>query len=468
MTQIPILSGIFATGTGVDVRTSYPVNMVPVPADSGVSPGYLRPADGIVGQGEGPGVGRGGIEWRGVLYRVMGSKFVSVDISGVVTVIGEVGEGDTVRMSYGFTLLAIASNNNLFYYDGTTLTQVTDPNVGVVLDVQWIDGYYAVTDGEFVAFSDINNPFSFSTLKYVSSESDPDPIVGVRKLRNELYAINRNSIECLDNVGGSGVPFARIEGAKITKGAVGTFAVAIYMETLAFVGSGYNEAPGVYLGINAGANKISTVEVDRILATYTEADLSQTLVEVRNDNGHQHLYIHLVDRTLVYDAAASKALGSQVWFVLTSSMTGESVYRARHLVWCYDRWNSCDPTSYSVARLTQDVSTHYGEPVRWEFSTPILYNDGKGGVVHEIELVCLAGRVALGADPTISTSYSYDGVTWSIAKSIKVGTVGERLKRIVWFRQGSFTHTRVQRFRGTSDAHVSVLRLEAAMSGSAF
>jgi hypothetical protein len=222
------------------------------------------------------------------------------------------------------------------------------------------------------------------------------------------------------------------------------------------------------LGINAGANKISTVEVDRILASYTEAQLSQTLVEVRNDNGHQHLYIHLVDRTLVYDAAASKALGAQVWFVLTSSMTGESVYRARHLVWCYDRWNSCDPTSYSVARLTQDVSTHYGEPVRWEFSTPILYNDGRGGVVHELELVCLSGRVALGADPTISTSYSYDGVTWSNPKSTKVGTVGERLKRIVWFRQGSFTHTRVQRFRGTSDAHVSVLRLEAAMSGSAF
>lgn len=466
--QIPILSGIYTKGGDVDVRIAYPVNMVPVPANSGVSPGYLRPADGIVGQGVGPGVGRGGIEWRGVLYRVMGSRFVSVAIDGTVTDIGEVGEGGNVRMSYGFTLLAIASNNNLFYYDGVSLTQVTDPNVGIVLDVQWIDGYFAVTDGEFIAFSDINNPFSFSTLKYVSSESDPDPIVGVRRLRNELYAINRNGIECLDNVGGSGVPFARIEGAKITKGAVGTFAVAIYMETLAFVGSGYNEAPGVYLGVNAGANKISTVEIDRVLASYSEADLSQTLVECRNDNGHQHLYIHLVDRTLVYDSAASQALGTQVWFILTSSMTGESIYRARHLVWAYDRWNSCDPTSYSVGRLTQDVSSHYGEMVRWEFSTPITYNDGSGGAVYELELVSLSGRVALGNEPTISTSYSYDGVDWSVSKFVRVGKIGNRLKRIVWFKQGSFTHMRIQRFKGTSDAHIAVMRLEANMSGSAF
>jgi putative ABC transport system ATP-binding protein len=45
--QIPVLSGIYADGDA-DFRSSYPVNLVPVPKDSGVSQGYLRPADGIV------------------------------------------------------------------------------------------------------------------------------------------------------------------------------------------------------------------------------------------------------------------------------------------------------------------------------------------------------------------------------------------------------------------------------------
>lgn len=67
--QIPILSGTFAD-VSPDYRTSYPRNLVPVPKDTGVSEGYLRPADGIVALGTGPGVDRGGINWNGVLYRV--------------------------------------------------------------------------------------------------------------------------------------------------------------------------------------------------------------------------------------------------------------------------------------------------------------------------------------------------------------------------------------------------------------
>ena len=53
MVQIPILNGIYAD-TGPDLRTSYPVNMVPVPKGNGISNGFSRPADGIVGNGTGP------------------------------------------------------------------------------------------------------------------------------------------------------------------------------------------------------------------------------------------------------------------------------------------------------------------------------------------------------------------------------------------------------------------------------
>ena len=48
--QIPILNGIY-TDNGPDLRTSYPVNMVPVPKNSGISSGFLRPGDGIVANG---------------------------------------------------------------------------------------------------------------------------------------------------------------------------------------------------------------------------------------------------------------------------------------------------------------------------------------------------------------------------------------------------------------------------------
>ena len=468
MVQIPILNGIY-TDNGPDFRTSYPVNMVPVPKSNGISDGFLRPADGIVANGTGPGVDRGGINWNGVCYRVMGSKFCSVSSTGVVTVIADVGNnGKDVSMDYSFDLLAIASNDKLYYYDGTTVTQVTDPDLGVVLDVVWVDGYFMTTDGEFLVVTDLSNPYAVNPLKYGSSEADPDPVVALLKLRNEVYALNRNTIEVFDNVGGDLFPFQRIEGAQIEKGATGTHACCIFMETCAFLGSGWNEAPGIYLGVNANAQKISTQEIDEILLNYTEAELATVNMEMRNDRAHQHLYVHLPDRTLVFDGSATEEMGQPVWFTLTSSLVGFSKYRAQNFVWCYDKWLCGDPVNTNVGYLVQDISTHYGSKVRWEFGTTIVYNEGRGAIFQQLELVGLTGSVAFGEDPTINTSYSTDGETWSQQKFIKAGKTGQRAKRLVWFQQGWMRNWRMQRFQGTSDAHMSFARLEAAIEPLAF
>jgi hypothetical protein len=99
----------------------------------------------------------------------------------------------------------------------------------------------------------------------------------------------------------------------------------------------------------------------------------------------------------------------------------------------------------------------------WEFGTLITYNEGRGAVFHELELVGLPGRVVFGLDPVIWTSYSLDGETWSQERLIKAGRQGERLKRMVWRQQGKMSHYRIQRFRGTSDARISLARLEATI-----
>jgi hypothetical protein len=80
--QIPILSGIYSDPAG-DFRTSLPKNMIPVSKEQGISKGYLRPADGITEFGTGPGTDRGGINWNGILYRVMGTKLVKVAADGI-------------------------------------------------------------------------------------------------------------------------------------------------------------------------------------------------------------------------------------------------------------------------------------------------------------------------------------------------------------------------------------------------
>ena len=466
--QIPILNGIY-TDNGPDLRTSYPVNLVPVPLNSGISSEFLRPGDGIVQNGTGPGVDRGGINWNGVCYRVMGTKLVTVASNGAVTVLGDVGGpvNTLVTMDYSFDRLAIASGGRLYYWNGT-LTQVTDPDLGIVLDVVWVDGYFMTTDGDYLIVTELSDPTQVNPLKYGAAEADPDPVVALLKLRNEVYALNRNTIEVFDNVGGDLFPFARIDGAQIQKGVIGTFGCCVFMEQVAFLGSGRNEQPGIYLGANATVTKVSTQEIDDLLMSYTEVQLATVKLEARNDKNHQHLYVHLPDRTLVFDASASRALSNPVWFTLTTTVSGFAQYRARNLVWAYDKWLVGDPQTSNVGYFVDTVGTHWGQKVRWEFGTLIVYNESNGALFHELELVSLTGRVALGIDPQISTSYSVDGLSWSQDRFIRAGTTGNTKKRLAWFQQGHMRNWRIQRFRGDSDSHISFARLEAQIEGLAY
>jgi hypothetical protein len=503
--QIPILNGIYTDGTP-EIRTSYPVNLVPVPKVSGISNGFLRPGDGIVANGTGPGVDRGGIEWNNICYRVMGTSLVSVSSSGAVTVLGDVGGPTTnlVTFDYSFTSLAVASGGRLYYWNSTAgLLQVTDPDLGFVIDFCWVDGYFMTTDGQYLIVTELNDPFAVNPLKYGSSEADPDPILALLKLRNEVYALNRHTIEVFNNVGGDLFPFARIEGAQIQKGVVGTQACCVFVDAMAFLGGGRNEAPGIYLGVSATTTKVSTQEIDNILQRYTEAQLSTVKLESRNDKAHEHLYVHLPDQTLVYDASASRELQEQVWFVLASTTTGIAQYRARNIVWCYSKWLVGDPQSNAIGYLVQDTGHHWGQQVRWEFGTLIVYNESNGAIFNKLELVALTGSVALATqvvngllqengffllqengeyillelavpnsaalgNPQISTSYSVDGRSWSQDRFISVGTTGDTKKRLAWFQQGHMRNWRIQRFRGDSSAHVSFARLEAQLEALAF
>jgi hypothetical protein len=459
--QIPILNGIY-TDTAGDFRVEYPRNMIPVVLKSGISPAYLRPADGIISLGTGPGIDRGAIEWQGLLYRVMGTKLVSISSTNVVTVIGDVGGTGQVTFDYSFDYLAIASGGNLFLYRPSTgLQQVTDPDLGTVIDVVWVDGYFMTTDGEFLIVTELNNPFAVNPLKYGSSEADPDPVVALLKVRNEVYALNRHTIEVFDNVGGQLFPFQRVEGAQVQRGSIGTHTCCVFQESIAFIGGGRNEAPAVWLIAGSNAEKISSREVDLLLTEFTETQLSTVLMEARVDNGYRQLYIHLPNQTLVFDAASTTQAGSPVWFTLSTGLVGPAQYRAKNLVWAYNRWNVGNPASTAFGYLTDTLSSHWGELNGWQFSTIIIYNESRGVIFHELELVALTGNTIFGQDPSIWTSYTEDGLTWSQERVCKAGKTGVRGKRLSWLQQGRMRQWRAQKFRGTSDAQLAVARLEA-------
>lgn len=461
--RIPIINGIYTNNSG-DFRVSYPRNLIPVATPTGASVGYLRPADGIELLSNGVGRDRGAINWRGVCYRVQGSNLISVDLSGVVVSLGVIeDDGSDVSMDYSFDRLAITASNKLYYYTPTNgLSQVADTDLGSVKSVIFVDGYFMLCDDQSLIVTDLNDPTSINPLKYGSAETDPDIIQTLLKIRNEPIAVGRYTCEFYQNVGGSFFPFQRINGASISKGSVGVRAVTKFMDTIAMVGGGRNEPPHVLTATNGQYAKISTREIDQILQSYTPAELSSCVVESRIDTDHAFLLIHLPNQTLVYDANSSAAMKEYVWFTLDSGTTAPSTYKMRNLVWLDSKWVGASPDG-TIGTYTLNNSDHFGELVGWNFATQFIYNEGKGAVVHELELVALTGRAKAGAIPTVWTSYSVDGVTWSLEQPKTNLMQGDRLSKVAWLQQGILRQWRVQRFRGFSDSMLTVARLEARL-----
>ena len=471
--QIQIVSGT-TTDEAANFRASLPLNLIPVPMKTEISSGYLRTADGMIEFADSissVGADRGAINWDGICYRVIGEFLTRVNADQTIDYLGALSnDGRRSVMVNSFDRLAIASAGQLYYWSPTLpLAQVTDPDLGLVLDVVWIAGYFVTTDGVSLVATDLGDPFAVNPLKYGSSEVSPDPVNSLLVIRNELIAINRYTIETFQNVGGTLFPFQRIEGAMIPKGSVGTHASCYYLETFAFVGGGYNENISVYVGAPGNAVKIATREIEMQLEAYTEEQIADIVIEARADKMHQFLYVHLPDRTLVYDAMASSIFQEPIWHVLASGPDGDMPYRARNFVNCYGKWLFGDLQSTKIGYYTQRDAREFGATVPWQFDTALVFNGTAGAVFDAMELVRLPGREAINpllppvtVEATVFLSYTLDGLSWSAPRSSLRTRPGMTMARTAWRRLGKMALWRGMRFRGMNNPYPDAFaRLDA-------
>lgn len=447
MVQLSIVSGV-TSNESAEFELAYPLNLEPIIVNSRISRGQLRTAAGAVQIGTGPGVDRGGIEWNGICYRVMGTKLVTVSAAGQVTILGDVGGSGPVSLDYSFDRLIIRSDRKLFYWNGSTLTQVVDQDLGPCIDAIWIDGYTMSTDGTSVVVTELGDPYEVKPTKYGSAEADPDPITGLIKLRGEAYVLNRNTIQVFGNQGGTGFPFAAIRGATITTGCVSASAKTLFGNSFAFVGSGRGDALGVFVAGQGTANKISTRSVDDALAA--EADPTAIVCERRVSRDELRLLVHLANETWVFLAKATEAGGEPIWYRCQSG-TGQT-YRLRNAVEVNGKAIVGDCTSPALGILDSSVSAHFGEQAEWQFDAGFVYNDAKGAVIDRVELISLSGRGDESGGSAAFMSITREGRTFTQERSVSLGRLGERTKRIQWRPHFRMRNYCAFRFRGFSKA----------------
>lgn len=416
--QVPIQQGARLARGGFE--TSFPVNLEHDLESSGISDGQLVTVRGVQQIATGPGLDRGAIMWNGVMYRVMGTKLVSL-VGATVTVLGDVGGSGPVRMAYSFDRLAIASDGRLFYWNGTVLTEVTDPDLGHALDLTWIDGYFVTTDGTSLVVTELLDPTQVDPLKYGSAEADPDPVTGVEVINEELYGFGRNTIQVFRNVGGLGFPFQVIKGATIPYGCISPYAKVRVLETVAFVGSGREEPLGIFIIAGGSAVRISTGEIDDLLEGVPESLIE---LEARRFGDDVHLVVHTPDVSAMIILETASEIGDKVWTILHSGRFGP--YRPRHALWDGTRHVCGDLVSGALGVMTRDTAAHFGQTTDSRFDVGLMFNDGKAFILQELELF---GQFPLGRPSTVFVSVTRDGEVWSNEVAIRL--VGLREQRAI-------------------------------------
>ena len=251
--SLPIIKGD-KTVKNADYRDALPVNFTAVKRDILGASGYLLSHSGLVLHATGSGLDRGGYwnERQGKHYRVSGTKFVSVETGGTVTELGDITGTKRASMTHSFNTQSILVDGKWWLYDGATLTQNADPDLGTPIDNTWIDGYYFFTDGEFLYHSDILNEAAIDPLKFDTSEFSPDPTLAVdRSSDNQILAFNRYTTEYFINRATENFAFRRIEGKSIKCGVVGTHCETELNGQFYILGGGREESVSLHV-ISAG------------------------------------------------------------------------------------------------------------------------------------------------------------------------------------------------------------------------
>lgn len=449
MTQLPIMSGMVVKDGSF--AASYPVNLEPRALDTGVSKGQLVTTRGATSMGTGPGIDRGGIDWNGTLYRVMGSSLVRVTSAGVTTTLGDVGsDGKRCGFDYSFDRLAVRSAGKLYYWNCTALTLVTDTDLGTVLDVVWMGGYFVTTDGTSLVATELLDPASIDPLKYGSAEEDPDGLTGVLKYNEELYGLGRYTIQAYQNVGGLNFPFQVIQGATIPYGCIAANAKCMVAGTFAFVGSGRNEPLGIFVLAGGTAGRISDKDIEALIAA--EPDPTLIELEARKFGEESQIIMHLSAQSIGIALHTSGVADQGAWFVLQSGRFAP--YRVRNAVLSYGKQWVGDTASAALGVLSDSDAAHFGAMPDWQFDAALLYSGG-GICLDEIELV--------GQFPTVPTaiflSLTRDGVQWS-GEASRILT-GQRDERVVWRPAVRFPQLGSARWRGTGRVAIARAEMQA-------
>ena len=368
--QIPISLGD-KSADNVDYRDQLMVNRTIVPRNIKGDEGYTLSHPGLSEFGAAEGTDRGAIynSRQRTQLRISGDRLVEVNSDGSTNTIGVIPGTSQASLPYSFLTQGIVSSGRFWLYDGSTLTEVLDPDLGSPIDAVWINGVYFFTDGETLYHTDSTNEQAIDPQAFATSEFSPDRTVGLLKNKqNQVVVFNRFTTEWFvdqpttTSSGAFLFRFRRIEGKAVKVGIVGTHAKCEMDGQIFIVGNRKEESPSVHILAGGTEQTIATREIDKILAEYTDSELAGLVMEARVEDREKFVIIHLPRHTLLYSHTVAKIAGTRMaWTLVKTDIAGDNPWRAINGV--YDprisKWIYGDRLDSRIGQLDNTTNLQY-------------------------------------------------------------------------------------------------------------
>lgn len=470
MPKIPLnIFGGFYENQSVPLSHQNCINWIPqVVEDAALNQGALLTPQSLTQFGTtGGGVNRGSMTMSGVPYFINGSSLYSMDFEGTPTTIGDIsGAGRVSMANNGDKLCIVVPGGNAYVYDGA-LSLITDTDFRPSDTVVFKDGYFVFTasDGSVFFNSELNDPSNIDPLDFGTAEINPDKIIAAHVNHNELFILGEETIEIFQNIGGTGFPFQRIQGANIQKGCYAKFSPVEFDNTFMFIGGGLNEKAGVWrVASSQSAKKVSTDAVDHAIQKFTKDEIANAFSFTYTING-QFIAAFTFESENIPSVTFCYNATSQRWFQMQTGVN-DNRWRVNSVINVYGKLLCGDTYDGRIGYLNE-VYTEYEETIYRERTSQPFIIDGTSQYWPEIELIVESGTgltSGQGSDPQIRMSFSDDGGrTFSQEQSRAFGKIGEYKKRAIWRRNGRVPFNRVVRVTMTDPVKANILRMDGVL-----
>lgn len=419
--QLPLITGK-QVDTSADYRDYLPVNMIPIPEPAPNASGYFTNHPGLTLKTTlTGGSSNGGIynAQDSVLYRLIGNTLYGNDVQLSVT--GALG-----RASFAYSPNSVAftgSNGKGYYWNGSALAEfknwqpgespqgITNYQIDNIIDVTRNLGRYIWLTAKSFIITDLQNEQRPDFVAPIySAESDPDDNVAVTTWADFVVVMGRNSTEFFRVTGDASQVYVAQRSLVIQFGCISTHAKCNFAGGIAALGSARNEPPSIGLLSGQGAQKISTSEVDKVLQTYNDSTLQNTVLEAAVWRGMNLLYVHLPLETLVYVQQAG------VWIKLKSDL-GNARWTGIDVIYnAATGGTECGDKGDGKIGTFERLMSQYGVVQEAYLQTP-LAKVGKASV-YDLTLDTVSG---FGANPVrLSVSATENGYTYSSEQTIDI------------------------------------------------